>query len=233
MLFVAIVGAFLAFTLSASAGLGGSLILVPVLILTLGTKEGIALSAFLLAANNVMKVFAYRETIPLRAVLLVICMTILGAAFGSKLLLSAPEGWIDVAVIVSIGLTLTAEKARWHVFQGVSAPLLALFSGITSGFSGSSGPLKGVALRNLALERQYMVGAASMVSLAGDLTKSLVFWQSNILDHQQLLFLLSITPLMPAATLLGRHINRRLGEQAYATLFWGVMVGYSIRILAV
>jgi len=40
------------FTLSASAGLGGSLILVPALALVLGTKEGVALAALLLAGNT-------------------------------------------------------------------------------------------------------------------------------------------------------------------------------------
>ena len=37
------------FFVSASAGMGGSLVLVPVLALSLGTKEGIALAALLLA----------------------------------------------------------------------------------------------------------------------------------------------------------------------------------------
>lgn len=59
-----LVGTAAACTLSASAGLGGSLILVPLLALTVGTKEGIALAALLLAANNLVKLVAYRGTIP-------------------------------------------------------------------------------------------------------------------------------------------------------------------------
>ncbi|CAA9282739.1 MAG: hypothetical protein AVDCRST_MAG93-3301, partial [uncultured Chloroflexia bacterium] len=63
-----------AFTISAAAGLGGSLILVPALALVLGTKEGVALAALLLALNNVVKVFAYRQTIPLAKSALVIVL---------------------------------------------------------------------------------------------------------------------------------------------------------------
>ncbi|MFB3051273.1 MAG: sulfite exporter TauE/SafE family protein, partial [Acidimicrobiia bacterium] len=56
---VTLLAVAVSFMISASAGLGGSLILVPTLALVLGTKEGVALSALLLAANNVVKVIAY------------------------------------------------------------------------------------------------------------------------------------------------------------------------------
>ena len=61
---LALVAILASFTLSASAGLGGSLILVPTLALILGTKQGVALAALLLACNNVVKVVAYRGPIP-------------------------------------------------------------------------------------------------------------------------------------------------------------------------
>src|SRR5688572_18807258 len=48
-----LVCAGLAFLLSASAGLGGSLLLVPVFALLLGPKQGIALAALLLMGNNI------------------------------------------------------------------------------------------------------------------------------------------------------------------------------------
>ena len=45
---------YASFTISASAGLGGSLLLVPTLVVFLGSKEGIALAALLLASNNLI-----------------------------------------------------------------------------------------------------------------------------------------------------------------------------------
>ena len=57
------------FTISASAGLGGSLLLVPSLSLVLGTMEGVALAALLLGANNVAKVAAYRAGYTVRLAL--------------------------------------------------------------------------------------------------------------------------------------------------------------------
>ncbi|MDQ3698341.1 MAG: TSUP family transporter, partial [Gemmatimonadota bacterium] len=108
----------------------------------------------------------------------------------------------------------------------------ALGAGATSGFSGTSGPLKGIALRGLGLDRARLVGAASAVSLAGDATKAVVFLHASLLDSAHWPILLWALPLMPITALVGRRINRQIGERAYTTLFWLVIAGYSARLLA-
>lgn len=231
MFVAALIGAFIAFTLSASAGLGGSLVLIPILVLFLGAKQGVALAALLLAANNIAKVIVYRRTIPWRSSAAVILLTIAGAWLGANLLIIVDEFWVQVGVAAAIVTTFVAERATWQKLQRVSAPVLAFLAGTTSGFSGTSGPLKGVALRNLRLSRQHLVGAASAVSLAGDFTKAAVFVKASLLSAESYWLFAAAVPLMPLATVLGRRINRRLGERAYAGLFWAVMAGYTVRLL--
>lgn len=227
-----ILAASAAFTVSAAAGLGGSLILVPALALVLGTKEGIALAALLLALNNVVKVVAYRRTIPLSESTLVIVLTIAGAAVGASLLVAAPESIVSVAVVSAIALSLLGERLeRGSRARRSAAPPMAFASGATSGFSGTSGPLKGVALRNLELDRFHMAGAASAVSLAGDATKTAIFADAELLGAESVTLAVLCAPLMLAATLTGRRLNRTVGERGYAILFWTVMCGYSARLL--
>jgi len=94
-----------------------------------------------------------------------------------------------------------------------------------------SGPLKGVAIRSLGLERQYFVGAAAIVSLAGDATKTLVFARGGLIGQTELLLAVCLIPIMIAATFVGRHLNQRVGERGYAILFWAVMLGYTGRLI--
>ena len=156
------------FVLSSAAGLGGSLILVPALVMALGAKEGVALAALLLAANNVAKVVVYRKTVPLAQAALIAVTVMVGAALGASLMVQAPEQWVKIGVIVALVVTFAGDllvkgaTAKGPVGKAW-AGFLALISGATSGFSGTSGPLKGVALRSLQLDRQYLVGAASLV----------------------------------------------------------------------
>lgn len=227
---VTLIAVAVSFTVSASAGLGGSLILVPILALVLGTKEGVALAALLLAANNVVKVFAYRETLPFRQSLVVIVLTAAGTALGALLLVSAPERVVTVAVIVSFGIALLAERLDLARLRRISGPVLAVGSGATSGFSGTSGPLKGMAIRQLELDRAHFVGAASLTSLAGDATKATIFTEAGLLSADSFLVALAAVPLMLVATFAGRRINRSIGERGYTSLFWGVMAGYTLRL---
>ncbi|HJQ75697.1 MAG TPA: sulfite exporter TauE/SafE family protein [Acidimicrobiia bacterium] len=226
-----LVAAAVSFTVSASAGLGGSLVLVPSLALALGTKEGVALAALLLAANNVVKVFAYRETLPFRKALLVIILVAVGAALGARLLVAAPDQVVTLAVIASFVFALVAERLDLSRLRRVEGPVLAFGSGATSGFSGTSGPLKGMALRQLDLDRAHFVGAASLVSLVGDATKAAVFTEAELLGAESFVLALAAVPLMLVATFTGRRINRRIGERGYTFLFWGVMTGYTARLL--
>ena len=220
-----------AFTLSASAGLGGSLILIPSLALVLGTKEAIGVGAMLLAANNLFKLAAYRRHVPVRAVLFLVAVMALGGILGARVMVLAPESWVGAGLIASILVALIVERRRWEECQAVAAPVLAALAGATSGFSGTSGPLKGVALRSLRLDRRDLVGAASLASFATDAAKVGALTGTSLITQGHLLLVLGCLPLMYLGTYSGRRFNLALGERGFSRLFWFVMAGYSVRMI--
>ena len=225
---------FGSFVISASVGLGGSLVMVPTLVLAVGTKEGVALAALLLAANNVFKVAHVPAHDPVGQV--GECRAVHDRRrrrWQRGCWSTLPETLVGVAVLCSFVLTLLLEQAHFEPGRRVAAPVLALGSGATSGFSGTSGPLKGVALRNLDLDRLHFVGAASLVSFAGDATKTAIYTDAALLDANSFLLAGVAIPLMAAGTAAGRLLNERVGERGFAVLFWSVMTGYSIRIVTV
>ena len=235
MVFAVLVAA-VSFILSAAAGMGGSLVIVPAMVLLFGAWHGVALSAVLLACNNVAKVAVYWKTIPFGKSLWVLLLTMVGALAGATLLIQMSERVVYVGVVIAVvgGLILERRSCTGvHLPVAVDrtlSPVLAFFAGATSGFTGTSGPLKGMAIRSLRLDRMHFVGAASLVSLGGDMTKAAVFSQASLLNATAWKIVLAALPLMPLASLLGRQINRKLGERAYAVLFWTVMAGYTVRL---
>ena len=227
---VVLVVVYTSFTISASAGLGGSLLMVPTLALFLGTKEGIALASLLLASNNIMKIIAYRQTLPFRKAAGIAALIVIGAAIGSTLLVNAPVWAVTIAVLAMFATTIVAERFEIKPVRRTFAPFLALVSGASSGFSGTSGPLKGVAIRNLDLDRRHFVGAASLASFAGDAAKTAIFAEADLLGRDAWITALVAVPLMALGTWSGSRLNDRLGEQTFAVLFWTVMTGYSVRL---
>lgn len=231
MIIAGIIIAFLAFTVSACVGLGGSLLLVPGMALIYGTKQGIAIAAVLLAFNNVGKLIAYRKTVPFRAVGTVVILTMIGAGIGASAMLAIPEVIVEIVVITVILSTLITEYVSLKVLRRISSHLLAFMSGCTSGFSGTSGPLKGVALRNYDFTKLYFVGAASAVSFAGDVVKAGIYYTGSLLSSTSWIFIVSCMAVSPIAVLCGRKINRRLGERLFSALFWLIMAGYVFRLI--
>jgi uncharacterized membrane protein YfcA len=233
ILVVVLVGALASFILSSAAGLGGSLLLVPTFALVFGTKEGVALAALLLAGNNIMKIVAYRSVLPYRRSLPLVVTVAVGSAMGASILVGAPEPLIAIAVIAMLLVSLAAERRSWPLFRKVGAPTLGFASGITSGVSGSSGPLKGIAVRALDLDRMHFIGAASLTSLVGDLSKVGVFSREALLSDWSFGLAAAAVPLMMIGTAIGRRINRDVGERGFAVVFWLVMGGYGFRLLGV
>lgn len=221
---------YASFTVSASAGLGGSLVLVPTLALFLGSKEGVALAALLLASNNVAKIVAYRRTLPFRAASVITVLIVIGAAIGSTLLVNAPTALVTAGVVAMFAISVVLERFDFGKARTGMGPFLALVSGATSGFSGTSGPLKGVAIRNLDLDRRHFVGAASLASFAGDATKTAIFAEADLLGQTSILIAVASIPLMALGTWSGSTLNERAGEKIFAGLFWTVMGGYTIRL---
>src|SRR5690554_3256957 len=152
LVFVAAV-AWVSFVVSASAGLGGSLLLGLVLVIIFGPINDIVIAALLLADNNVFKVIQYRLTIPVRAVAMIILLIAEGSALGATALIHSPPGIVSTGVLIAFIATFVMEWKGFEPSRTVFASVLAFADGATSGFSGTSGPPKGAAICNLDVDR--------------------------------------------------------------------------------
>jgi len=135
-------------------------------------------------------------------------------------------------VIASFAVALLAERRRMAAGRNRLARALSFASGATSGFTGTSGPLKGIAIRSLGLDRLHTVGAAALVSMVGDATKAAVFTDARLLGASSYRLAVVAVPVMIAATYAGRLFNSAIGERGYQRLFWAVMGGYTARLLS-
>lgn len=227
---------FVALFVSSIAGYGGSLILVPALGALLRVKEGVALAALLLGWNNVFEVIAYRHTLALRRGWPLLVVTAIGVWFGATLLIAAPDEVVIWAVVAATVLSLAAELVRFdrvHEVQEHLAVPTMLASGVLSGVSGTSGPLKGIAVRSLRLPRLEHVGLASCVSLVADALKVELFATAGIFETIDLTVVLFAAPVMPVAAWIGRSVNRHIDETAFRWIFWSVVGGYTLRMVGV
>ncbi len=216
--------------LSASCGLGGSLLLIPTLTLLLGVKEGIVLSSILLGLNNVVKTFYYRHHIKLKASLFLLLPMIIGSAIGALLMVQLNSKLLGFFLLAHICISFFVQRFSTGSIQRATGIGYAGLAGLCSGLSGTSGPLKGIAVRCFHQSKTALVATASVISLASDAVKSGVYL-SQLSGIQLNTFVIAFGLVsMPIASSLGKRINEQMTTKAYDALFYTVMSGYVLRL---
>lgn len=222
---------FLSFLVSASAGMGGSLLLIPTLSYFIGIRDGIIISALLLGLNNCVKIIAFRKYIRFKTISWLMLFMLLGAIPGSLLMMAINEQLLAVILFGNIIFAFIIEKNAATGVRNKISWGYSWLSGFCSGLSGTSGPLKGMAIKCIDLTKMEVVAAASVLSFAADSTKAIIYLSNqNPLTPANTNLLLVSTCMMPVATLLGRQINRKISDVAYDVLFFSILSGYVVRL---
>jgi uncharacterized protein len=191
---------FLSFLLSASCGLGGSLILIPALTLFLGVKEGIVLSSVLLGLNNLIKMIFYSHSIRWHSVWRLMLPMCLGAVAGALIMVEVSSKALGIFLLAHICLSFWVEhkgsfRIRRHTGMGYAG-----LSGFCSGLSGTSGPLKGLAVKCYHTIKPEVVASASILSLSTDAIKSAIYLNQLTVPAQHWTMVAFSLIMMPLAT---------------------------------
>lgn len=224
---------FLSFLLSASCGMGGSLILIPALSIVFGIKEGIMISSLLLALNNIFKLYFYQRQINWPKIGVLVVLMGLGSLLGALFMLELSPRILSIGLGILVVFSflshhkLKFNKSTHPLFGG----FLSFIAGFSSGMVGISGPLKGLALKHFVTEKSVIVASAAAISLVSDSIKSVVFLQHSSVYLDNLSFIIMAFLIMPFASFAGKKINDSLSTKAYNTLFYIVMSGYVLRFV--
>ena len=191
---------FLAFFVSASCGLGGSLILIPVLSAVLGIKEGIVISSILLGLNNIIKVIFFRGNIKFKPVSFLMILMMAGAVIGSFMMLKANSHILTIFLVFNIAISFLIQQYTSLKLQKNAGLIFSFLSGFCSGLSGTSGPLKGLAVKCHMHTKMEIVAAASLLSLATDSVKSVIYLSQSTPSALSFEWLVYSVAVMPVAT---------------------------------
>ncbi len=222
---------FVAFLVSASAGMGGSLLLLPVLSFVVGLREAVVLSSILLGLNNIFKLVAYFKHLVWQSALPLLIAIAFGSGLGAMLFLKIERNTVAALLLLNLLATFFIQRKAKPSMQKRASGILAFVAGLLSGVSGSSGPLKGMAIKCLKITPMQTVACATILSTGSDLIKASVYLQKLTLSPLSIQFFAGSLILMPIATYLGKKINAKFGTTAYDLLFYSVMSGYVVRML--
>ena len=212
--------------LGTLGGFGSSLFFVSIAQFFYNFQTVLVLTGLLHVFSNTAKLSLFWKSINWRLVLW-LGISSLAFAIGGAYLVRHAE-FIYAKLILSFFLigfsTLLLLKPDYRVagslFNSVWGGALA---GFLAGFIGTGGAVRGLVLAAFNLEKNMLVGTSAAIDFSVDLSRSLIYLDSNYLQREQWWTIPFLVVLAFAGSYIGKLILNRISQQTFRKILLGLV----------
>ncbi|MFI2765224.1 sulfite exporter TauE/SafE family protein [Streptomyces echinatus] len=217
---VMVTAAFATAALSAVAGFGGGVLLLPVFVAVLGTRDAVAVLTVAQLASNGSRVWFNRREVDRRLVGIFAIGAVPAAAAGALLFSTAPPP--ALTRLIGVFLLIMVVWRRWNpraarlddrAFAAVGAA-----SGFSSALVGSVGPIVAPFFLARGLLRGAYIGTEAASAVVMHLTRLVVFGGAAVLTATSATVGLALTPASAAGAWAGKKIVDRLPAHLFVLI---------------
>ncbi|MFF1720520.1 TSUP family transporter [Streptomyces sviceus] len=206
---IAIVAAtFATAALSAVAGFGGGVLLLPVFVAVLGTRDAVAVLTVAQLASNGSRVWFNRTEIDRRLVGTFAMGAAPAAAAGAALFATAPLP--ALTRLIGVFLLVMVAWRRWKPHAARLDDKAFAAVGAASALVGSVGPMVAPFFLARGLMRGAYIGTEAASAVVMHLTKLVVFGAAAVLTATSATIGLALAPASAAGAWAGKKIVDRL-----------------------
>lgn len=212
--------AFALALLSAVAGFGGGVLLLPVFTALFGLRVAVPVLTLTQIASNGSRVWLNRTELDRRLIGRFAAGAVPFAVLGSLLFVTAPLE----ALTRLLGVFLLAVVAWRRLTPHPRRPAEAAFvvvgaaSGLGSALLGSVGPLTAPFFLAYGLTRGAYIGTEAACALLMHLTKTAAYGAGDLLSGRVLLLGLALVPATTAGAWAGKRLVGRISDRLFVTL---------------
>jgi uncharacterized membrane protein YfcA len=217
---------FFGFVVSATFGIGGVVLLIPMLSTTFPPAQAIALSAPVMLVNNLGKSVIYRRDLDVRALFYVSALSLPCAFLSALWTASVDERVLLLAVAALVVITLVVERVRERPFAMSSRALLAwgVVTGTISGLCGAAGPPTAIGLRSYGLQKGAFVATVSVFAVLLQFAKLPAYVATDVLPLRLWPLALLLSVLGIVAVLTGPRLLSRVPERRFRDVVDGILL---------
>lgn len=222
LLFTLLLGTtFIAFVLTSTFGIGGPIILIPVLMLRLPAAQAIAVVVPVQLCNNLFMLIMQRRHVQIRVVLMTGLSALPTALIAALFTGYVDARWLKVGVGIIILALLIQRYGLKLQFAMSERGLLGwgALIGTISGFTGNAGPTTALAMRGYGLQGSQLVGTIALLQLALQLVRLPAYIATGVLPSTlwPVAALLSLVAI--SAVFIGQFLLHRLKGNSFQSLF--------------
>jgi uncharacterized membrane protein YfcA len=219
-LLAASAAAFVLAVLSAVAGFGGGVLLLPVFTALFGLRAAVPMLTLTQLSSNASRVWLNRRDLHWPLIGWFAVGAVPFAVAGGLLLANAPLGPLKrllgvflIGVVVWRRLNPHPRKPTDRSFVGVGAA-----SGLGSALFGSVGPLTAPFFLAYGLTRAVYIGTEAASALTMHLSKIAAYGAGDLLTGRVLLYGAALTPATLAGAWVGKKIVGRISDRVFVIL---------------
>ncbi|MCK6617764.1 MAG: sulfite exporter TauE/SafE family protein [Cyclobacteriaceae bacterium] len=212
--------------LGTLGGFGSSLFFVSIAQFFYNFQTVLVLTGLLHVFSNTAKLTLFWKAINWRLVLWLGISSVVFAIGGAYLVRHIE--FVYAKLILSfflIGFSLLLYfKPDYRVdaslFNSIGGGALA---GFLAGFIGTGGAVRGLVLAAFNLEKNMLVGTSAAIDFGVDLSRSLIYLDSNYLQREQWWTLPFLVVLAFAGSYIGKLILNRISQQTFRKILLGLV----------
>ncbi|MEV4655162.1 sulfite exporter TauE/SafE family protein [Micromonospora sp. NPDC049301] len=232
-LLLASAAAFLLALLSAVAGFGGGVLLLPVFTALFGLRVAVPMLTLTQVSSNAFRVWFNRRELHWPLIGWFALGAVPLAVAGGLLLAHAPLGPLKrllgaflIGVVIWRRRNPHPRKPADRSFTAVGAA-----SGLGSALLGSVGPLTAPFFLAYGLTRAAYIGTEAAGALTMHLSKIAAYGAGDLLTGRVLLFGVALTPATLAGTWVGKAIVGRISDRLFVLLVEAGLVAAGVLFL--
>ncbi|UAB92739.1 sulfite exporter TauE/SafE family protein [Dactylosporangium vinaceum] len=206
--------------LSAVAGFGGGVLLLPVFTALFGLRVAVPMLTLTQLSSNASRAWLNRRELRWRLIGWFAAGAVPFAIAGGLLLARAPLGALQrllggflIGMVVWRRLNPQPRKPADAAFAGVGAA-----SGLGSALLGSVGPLTAPFFLAYGLTRAAYIGTEAAAALTLHLSKLAAYGAGDLITARVLLYGAALTPATLAGAWVGRRIVGRISDRVFVAL---------------
>jgi len=229
---VLVVG-FFGFIISATFGIGGVVLLIPMLSMTLPPAQAVALSAPVMLVNNVGKSLVYGRHVDRRALLYVSVLSLPSAFVAALWTARVDERVLLLGVALLVFVTLWVERVRdTRVHMTARALVLwGLVTGVISGLCGAAGPPTAIGLRGYGLNKDAFVGTVAVFAVLLQVFKLPAYLATDVLPATMAPLAVALSVVAVVAVAVGPRLLARVPEAAFRHVVDGILFASAVWLI--
>jgi uncharacterized protein len=219
--------AFIGFVLSATFGVGGAMLLIPMLAQRMPAAHAVALAAPVMLFNNVLKAWVFRKYVSKRGTFLVSALALPFAFAGAYVAGDFDDSAILIGIAILIVLSIVVERVPMSprtsnandprvVKMGDKA--LLFWGGVTgavSGLCGAAGPPTAIGLRAWGLDKEAFVGTVAVFAILLQIVKMPAYVMTDVLPAERWPLALALSATALAGVVVAPSAVKAMPKKAF------------------